>query len=164
MSTFIANQADIDLPSVSVRAVGALIVTEDGQYLMQLRDDLPSVIMRGHWALFGGMVEAGEAPVQAVMRELREELDLSLLEAPALFSQVFYDLRFAGRGLHRKIFFEVPISMGRIAELTLHEGQDMRLFRPEALLAQEKVTPWDLYGVLLHSRRERVIGALTPSL
>lgn len=88
MSTFIAGSAATDLPPVSVLTVGALIFTGDGQYLMQLRDNLPSVIMRGHWALFGGMVEPGEDPVQAVIRELREELELSLVGTPTPFSQV----------------------------------------------------------------------------
>jgi len=162
MSTFIPISAAIDLPPVSVLAVGALIYTADGQYLMQLRDNLPTVMMRGYWALFGGMVEPGEDPVRAVIRELREELGLSLVEAPRPFSQVLYDLRFAGRKLHRKIFFEVPISLDMIPRLTLHEGQDMSLFKPDDLLAQEQVTPWDLYGVLLHSRRARVARALMP--
>ena len=35
MSTFIAGSATTDLPPVSVLTVGALIFTEDGQYLMQ---------------------------------------------------------------------------------------------------------------------------------
>lgn len=37
----------------------------------------------------------------------------------------------------------------------------MSLFKPDALLAEEQVTPWDLYGVQLHSRRARVARALT---
>jgi hypothetical protein len=46
----------------------SVIVTEDGRYLLQLRDDLPGVSLRGHWGLFGGALEAGETAEQALRR------------------------------------------------------------------------------------------------
>ena len=56
-------------------AVAAVLVLDDGRYLMQLRDDKPGVIYPGHVGLFGGAVEPGENFEDAMSRELMEELD-----------------------------------------------------------------------------------------
>ena len=55
---------------------GVVILLEngDGQVAMQLRDDKPHVAFANHWGLFGGWLEAGESPAQAILREVNEEL------------------------------------------------------------------------------------------
>lgn len=58
--------------------VSAMLVTPDDRLLLQLRDDKASLPYPNTWTLFGGAVDAGEAPVNAVTRELAEELELSL--------------------------------------------------------------------------------------
>ncbi len=145
---------------ISVFGVGAVLFTPDGRYLMQLRDDLPSVSMRGHWGLFGGVIEPGEEPAAALIRELREELDLEIESAGNPFSQLVFDLGFAGRGIDRKLFYEVPIAESGIRRLHLGEGQRMKLFDLEELLREPRVVPWDLYGVTLHARRDSVAAVL----
>lgn len=50
----------------------------DGCYLMQLRDDTPAIEAPGVWGLFGGRVEHGEQPVDAMAREIREELTVDI--------------------------------------------------------------------------------------
>ena len=35
-------------------AVAALLVHEDGSYIMQLRDSKPEIFYPGHWGCFGG--------------------------------------------------------------------------------------------------------------
>ncbi len=50
----------------------------NGRYVLQLRDDRPDIAAPGLWALFGGSVERGEEPRQAVLREVEEELCLRL--------------------------------------------------------------------------------------
>jgi hypothetical protein len=35
-------------------AVAAIIVVEDGRYLLQLRDDIPRIFYPGFWGCFGG--------------------------------------------------------------------------------------------------------------
>ena len=145
---------------ISVFGVGAVLFTPEGRYLMQLRDDLPSVSMRGHWGLFGGVIEPGEEPADALIRELREELGLEIDRVGDPFSQLVFDLGFAGRGIDRKIFYEVPITETAIRRLRLGEGQRMTLFELDELLREPRVTPWDLYGVMLHARRRSVAAAL----
>ena len=64
---------------VGIRTAAALLVMPDGRYLMQLRDDKPGIPLPNTWALFGGTIDDGEGPQQAVHRELMEELELKLV-------------------------------------------------------------------------------------
>jgi 8-oxo-dGTP pyrophosphatase MutT (NUDIX family) len=52
----------------------ALLVDEQGRYLMQIRDDVPHILHPGALGLFGGALEAGEDAGAAVRRELDEEI------------------------------------------------------------------------------------------
>lgn len=46
------------------------------KYILQLRDDIPNIAARGQWSLFGGKIDPGETPLEAVKRELLEELSI----------------------------------------------------------------------------------------
>lgn len=145
---------------ISVLGVGAVLFTPDGRYLMQLRDELPDVSMRGYWGLFGGVIEPGEEPAAALVRELREELDLEIESIGDPFSQLVFDLRFAGGGIDRKIFYELPITESVVRRMRLGEGQRMALFGLDDIMREPRVVPWDLYGVTLHARRDSVAAVL----
>ena len=51
-------------------SVALAMLQRNSCWLLQLRDDIDTILYPGHWGLFGGHVEAGEAPEQAVLREL----------------------------------------------------------------------------------------------
>src|SRR5262245_41676688 len=76
-ANFLASRA----PLRTGHAVAALLVLEDGRYIMQLRDDVPNIWHPGHWGLFGGGVDDREDEVAALRRELREELELEVNDA-----------------------------------------------------------------------------------
>ncbi|PSR12438.1 NUDIX hydrolase [filamentous cyanobacterium CCP3] len=54
--------------------VAIAILYQGDRYLLQLRDDIPTIAWPGHWAFFGGHLEPGERPDEAVYRELQEEI------------------------------------------------------------------------------------------
>jgi len=58
----------------------AQIIFEDdyGEILLYLRDNKPGIPFPQHWDLFGGHVEEGETPEQALLREIKEELNIEL--------------------------------------------------------------------------------------
>lgn len=51
-----------------------VLVDAAGRILLQLRDDIPTIPFPGMWAIPGGMLEPGEAPLACVVREVEEEL------------------------------------------------------------------------------------------
>lgn len=57
------------------REVAIAILHQNQRFLLQLRDDLPHIFYPGHWALFGGHIEAGESSDVAIQRELLEEIN-----------------------------------------------------------------------------------------
>jgi 8-oxo-dGTP pyrophosphatase MutT (NUDIX family) len=54
--------------------VAIAILYQGDRFLLQLRDDIPTIAWPGHWAFFGGHLEPGEDPDTAVYRELQEEI------------------------------------------------------------------------------------------
>jgi 8-oxo-dGTP pyrophosphatase MutT (NUDIX family) len=133
----------------------ALLVTADGRYLMQLRDDKPTILLPDHWALFGGTVDAGETAEAAIRRELVEELEFTAREV-AFFTELLIELPFAPPRTDRMSFFAVPITAADMTAMRQHEGADRRLFSAEELAATPRVAPWDLAAVLMHARRTQL--------
>jgi 8-oxo-dGTP pyrophosphatase MutT (NUDIX family) len=143
-------------PLLLADAVAALIVTPDGRYLMQLRDDIPKIFYPGYWGCFGGAVHDGEDPEQALKRELYEEIEFELLDCTK-FVRLDFDLVPAGGKKFYRDFFEVETTKDGIDRLLLHEGAAMRLFSPAELHALPNVTPYDSFALWLHGARNRLI-------
>ena len=64
-----------------MKEIAAIILENDkGEFLLYLRDNKPGIPFPGYWDLIGGHVEEGETPEEALVREVREELDIELKE------------------------------------------------------------------------------------
>jgi 8-oxo-dGTP pyrophosphatase MutT (NUDIX family) len=137
----------------------ALMVTPDARYLMQLRDDKPTILLPDHWALFGGTIDPGETAEAALRRELIEELEFTA-GAVEFFTELVIELPFAPPRRDRMSFFVVPIAAEDVALMVQHEGADRRLFTAEALAVEPRVAPWDLAVVFMHARRRQLFAAL----
>lgn len=143
-------------------AVAALIQLEDGHYLMQHRDNVPSIWYPGRWGCFGGAVDEGEDPVEALRRELYEELNFSITKA-VYFTRFDFDLRTIGKGTYYRIYYVVPMSLGERERVVLHEGQGVQAFSGEELLNEMRLAPYDAFALFLfHNRRK--ISERAPSL
>jgi 8-oxo-dGTP pyrophosphatase MutT (NUDIX family) len=139
-------------------AVAAIITTEDGRYLMQLRDDIPRIFYPGHWGCFGGAAGEGEDPVEALKRELEEELEF---KAGVVREFVNFDFDLAGLGQKRvyRTYYEVAIRSDAVSRLVLHEGAALRLFAADELFDLPNVTPYDSFALWMHFARNRFTGA-----
>lgn len=118
------------MPEIERQVVGAILWTDDGRVLLQQRDDRPDLRYPGYWTLFGGQVEAGETPDEAIARELLEELELADQPLVRLESYVC-----PARTMPGVVTTTNHVYAGRLARpveaLILHEGQALALISRE---------------------------------
>lgn len=103
-------------------SVAIAILYRQGGFLMQLRDNIPTIVYPGYWCLFGGHLEPEETPEIAVQRELQEEIGycppvlskFGCYSTPQVIRHVYYG------------------SLGvEVRQLVLGEGWDLGLLTPE---------------------------------
>jgi 8-oxo-dGTP diphosphatase len=64
-----------------MKYIAAIIFENDNkEILLYLRDNKPGIPFPNHWDLIGGHIEEGETPEEALVREVKEELDIDLKE------------------------------------------------------------------------------------
>jgi 8-oxo-dGTP diphosphatase len=62
-----------------MKEIAAIILENDKrEFLLYLRDNKPDIPFPDHWDLIGGHIEEGETPEEALIREVKEELDIDL--------------------------------------------------------------------------------------
>lgn len=105
--------------------VALAMLQREGRWLIQLRDEIPTIVAPGCWGLFGGHLDPGETPEQALRRELLEEISW---QPPALELVMVHHI-------HRRTahVFRAELSVP-LEQLQLLEGQDMALVSAEDLL------------------------------
>jgi len=136
-------------------AAVAILVLEDERYVMQLRDNIPGIFYPNHWGCFGGAVDPGERPLQAVRRELLEELEFKAGSA-SRFTRFQYDLKRLGRGKIDRIYYEVPVTRQEFKRFVLHEGKAFKAFTGRQLLGEKRVSPYDAFAIWLHCKQKRL--------
>ena len=115
------------------QGVSAILINAQGQLLLQQRDDNPAIRYPGYWSLFGGTIEDGESPADAVAREVNEEIDFEMRNF-GLFREFVQNNK-------REFAFAGELTAA-LDELTLSEGQGMKFFHPSEL-KQLQIRPDD---------------------
>lgn len=136
-------------------AAAAIIVLDDGRYLLQLRDNRPGIFFPGHWGLFGGGVEDGEQPADALQRELHEELGLVTADLRPLARFEFDLAPMALTRIYRE-FYEVRITTEVLPLLALGEGEAFNAFTRDQILRMPRVVPYDAFALWFHANDFRL--------
>jgi 8-oxo-dGTP diphosphatase len=123
--------------------VAIAILPHEGKFLMQLRDNIPTILYPGLWGLFGGHIEPHETPELAVEREVLEEIGYQITE-PKKFG-CYSDDR-----IIRHIFY-APLTVD-IDKLVLNEGWDL------GLLSSVQIEAGFAYSAI--AGEERPLGAV----
>ncbi len=99
---------------------GLLIENARGEVLLQLRDNKSEIPYPNCWGTFGGQIEEGEEPEEAIIREIQEELDYRPLtvEHYGIFPCDGYEI-YMFRCLDPDL---------NIKTLQVHEGQGAKFF------------------------------------
>lgn len=113
-----------------MKKIAAIILENDkGEILLYLRDNKPNIPFPHYWDLFGGHVEEGETVEEALVREVKEELDYDLKEYAffkeykCLEGDAYPNIKYVYVG---KV--NVPIE-----ELILQEGEKLQFFSKEEI-------------------------------
>lgn len=107
----------------SSHAVKPLIYDSGGRLLLQQRDNRPDLLFPGCWTLFGGLVEEGENWVDALRRELTEEMGC----CPGVVAKELFSWAWDGVNPTLNHIYPVRILM-EPSGLSLKEGQAMGWF------------------------------------
>jgi 8-oxo-dGTP diphosphatase len=106
--------------------VALAMLHRDGCWLVQLRDEIPSIVAPGCWGLFGGHLDPGETPEQGLRRELLEEISWQPLSMELVMVH----------HIHRRTAHVVLAELSvPVEKLRLLEGQDLALVSSDDLLA-----------------------------
>ena len=79
-----------------IESATIILLSTENKFILQQRDDIPTIAQPGKITHFGGAVEEGESPIEAAARELNEELsitvnqkEITLLSSEEVFSSHF---------------------------------------------------------------------------
>ncbi len=113
-----------------MKKIAAIILENDrGEFLLALRDNKSWIPFPHHWDLIGGHVEEGETPEEALVREVKEELDIDIKDyvfykkIECLTGDAYENIKYIYTGR-----IDVPID-----EVTLLEGERAQYFPREEI-------------------------------
>ncbi|NDJ16919.1 NUDIX hydrolase [Myxacorys almedinensis] len=109
--------------------VAIAILYRNDQFLMQLRDNIPTIVYAGFWGLFGGHIEPGETSELAVERELLEEIGYQI---PSIAKFGVYEDEKVVRHV-----FHAPLTV-EVSELVLMEGWDLGLLTVDDIVRGDR--------------------------
>jgi len=137
-------------------AAAVILVSEDGRYLMQRRDNIRGIFYPGHLGVFGGACDGDETYEQAAVRELEEELSLFLSGRLKYFSRMSFSFEPFGYGIVERVYYTATLTDREISSIRLGEGQGFELIEAGRLLSAERVAPYDSFVLWQHCNTQNV--------
>jgi 8-oxo-dGTP diphosphatase len=112
-----------------IEIAAIILENEKGEFLLALRDDKSWIPFPNHWDLIGGHVEEGETPEEALVREVKEELDIDIKEY-TFYKK--YECLTGDAYENTKYIYSGKINIP-IEDVTLLEGQRPQYFSKEEI-------------------------------
>jgi 8-oxo-dGTP diphosphatase len=85
MATYTVDQNRNWYNGLPTKRSSSAMILRDGDYVLMVKDDY-----KPHWTFPGGVIDAGESPFAAAIRETHEEVGLRLYESDVQFYSVSY--------------------------------------------------------------------------
>lgn len=116
---------------------GVLLISVNGNCILQLRERKSDISNAGLITTFGGTVEPGETALECALREIQEELCLSLrADQTTLLMEA--DLATDGEVRHFTIFIGRNIDP---QSLCLQEGEAIEILSVDECMAHPRLSP-----------------------
>lgn len=113
-----------------MKKIAQIIFENDKEeLLLYLRDGKPGIPFPYHWDLIGGHLEEGETPEEALVREVKEEINIDLTEYK--FFREYVCLEGDAYPNIKYIYYgriNLPVD-----EITLYEGERLQYFSREEI-------------------------------
>ncbi|MGV8162122.1 MAG: NUDIX domain-containing protein [Candidatus Nanoarchaeia archaeon] len=107
-----------------------ILTNKENKVLLQLRSKNQS--NAGSWALFGGHIDGLETPKEALIREIKEEINYSLTDYKLIKETMVENFG--------KVYWFHGVIDANLSELTLNEGDDFNFFTYDEIL-KLKIAP-----------------------
>lgn len=120
-----------------VNVVAGILMNKDNEILIAKKKE--GKHLGGYWEFPGGKIEAGEAPEESLIRELKEEMDITI-KVKDYFGENIYKYE---RGTIKLIAYICEMIEGNI---TLTDHSEYKWVKKENL-NQYKMAPADVYFV-----------------
>ena len=134
----------------AVPAVYLLLILS-GEILLMLRKN--TGYQDGNWDLPAGHMEDGELPTGALIREVREEIGVTLTERNLTLVHTSYRPEHDPTGNRIDLFFVAGTCVGTPVNAEPHKCERLDWFRPEIL--PSNITPHSRNAVEAYLRRSR---------
>lgn len=121
-------------------SVSVLLVTPNDEVVVQLRDEITGIENPGCWSLIGGWIEVGEEPIDAINRELHEEVSVSGGEKLSLGPITFMWSDDRTDRPWTEYIFHAEIRNSH-EKLLISEGQSIKAFNLDQCMNLEKFAP-----------------------
>ncbi|MAG79053.1 hypothetical protein CMI40_01610 [Candidatus Pacearchaeota archaeon] len=106
----------------------AIFVNSRNELLFYLRDNKKTIPYPNYWCTLGGHFDENETPLQALKREIKEEIELEIEDKNLEFLGITYDIRG-----YKTYIYKSQIDK-EINELVLNEGQELKFFGFEKMI------------------------------
>lgn len=155
------ERQELRLTVTMFRSVGALIVDDQNRLLLQKRDNKQSIYFPDSWGTFGGACESDELPETAIVREIKEELEVKICRFD-LFLKLHIEAESLGVEPRERFFFSTYFSPKMVKQMSQREGAGYRFFYVEELPHVSKLVPFDIAAIILFTHAKLVVSQITP--
>ena len=127
------------------KSVGAIIYYK-GKYLIQRRDNKKNIFFPNFWGVFGGGLKKNEDEKKAILRELKEELNINFKRPIKKLSLKISSKNF--KPVRNRTFYVCnPKYLPK--KIKIYEGKDFALLSFKNLKKLDFV-PWDFSALSYH--------------
>lgn len=131
-------------------ASSVILVNRREEVLMHLRDNDPHILFPNCWDLIGGEQNSTESPVEAIVRECKEEIGYNL-QNPSLFLVLYSPFH-----IEHVFWSQLDIE---VIELQCNEGQRLKFMSINEISSSNIAFNFDLVCQLFFRFRHFTFGA-----